>query len=70
MGDNKIKKKEDFKIWAPFKNSSHRKVSKEVIDKIKELKRRKDKAEEAGDLKECDRLTERIVEEDFKAGNL
>jgi hypothetical protein len=53
-----------------FKKSSQKKVPKEVKANIDNLKRRRDEAEKNGDLKECDRLTQRVVDEDLKAGIL
>ncbi len=54
----------------PFKKKSGKKVPKEVREKIEKLKKRADEAEKNGDLKERDRLTQRVVEEDLKAGIL
>lgn len=53
-----------------FKKKPEVEVSKEVKEKIKNLKRRISEAEEKGELRECDRLMQRIVEEDIKAGIL
>lgn len=56
--------------WFFKKKPKEVKVPRKVKEKIKDLKKRMNDAEKTGDLKECDRLTNRIVEEDFKAGIL